>query len=313
MPNFAAIGSDVLPILPATIGDFNIDTYLNSFSEDISFIVANNTVNEMNKIQKISYNHSAAVSNIKSNMEKYGLLLDVDSSNLPVLLTATVRPPFETFRQFRSPSNRKKELNFCVFTSQHCQQLKSSGWSEVVVEFISPQQDVISATILNGEICEEDITPDNVSQDINVEDVPALPSTTDYWTKWKRSESRSKWDFICWYEGGCKKWSSKDRADAGVNIKLYSSLKCTHEKLRDFIEEEGGKEKYTITKFEEYKFKSIKRKKTTDYPDNLSDARCLKKISYRNLSFSFKKSFWSYCMCLLYRRNNTVSIATFFE
>ena len=66
-------------------------------------------------------------------MEIYGLLLDVDSSNLPVLLTATVRPPFETFRQFRSPSNRKKELNVCVFTSQHCQQLKSSGWSEVVV------------------------------------------------------------------------------------------------------------------------------------------------------------------------------------
>ena len=97
------------------------------------------------------------------------------------------------------------------------------------------------------------------TKDINFEDVPALPSTTEYWTKWKRSESRSKWDFICWYEGGCKKWSSKDRADAGVNIKLYSSLKCIYEKLRDFIEEEGGKEKYIITKFEEYKFKSIKK------------------------------------------------------
>ena len=238
--NFAAIGSDVLSILPATIDNFDIDTYLDNFSQEISFSVANN------------YNHSAALSNVKSNMEKYGLLLDVDSSNLPVLLTATVRPPFETFRQFRSPSNRKKELNVCVFTSQHCQQLKSSGWSEVVVEFISPQQDIISATILNGEICEEDITPHNVSEDIHFEDVSALnshrlPSTTEYWTKWKRSKSRSKWDFICWYEGGCKKWSSKDRADSGVNIKLYSSLKCIYEKLRDFIEDEGGKEKYTIT------------------------------------------------------------------
>ena len=91
----------------------------------------------MRKIQRINYNHSAAVSNVKSNMEIYGLLLDVDSSNLPVLLTATVRPLFEIFRQFRSPSNRKKELNVCVSTSQYCQQLKSSGWFEVVVEFIA--------------------------------------------------------------------------------------------------------------------------------------------------------------------------------
>ena len=107
--NFAAIGSDVLSILPATIDNFDIDTYLDNFSQEISFSVANNTVDEMRKIQRINYNHSAAVLNVKSNMEKYGLLLDVDSSNLPVLLTATVRPPFETFRQFRSPSNRKKE------------------------------------------------------------------------------------------------------------------------------------------------------------------------------------------------------------
>ena len=112
--NFAAIGSDVLSILPATIDNFDIDTYLDNFSQEISFSVANNTVDKMRKIQRNNYNHSAALSNVKSNMEKYGLLLDVDSSNLPVLLTATVRPPFETFRQFRSPSNRKKELNVCV-------------------------------------------------------------------------------------------------------------------------------------------------------------------------------------------------------
>ena len=90
-------------------------------------------------------------------------------------------------------------------------------------------------------------------------------STVQYW---KINKSRSKWDFICWYVGDCKKWSSKDRADTGVNIKLYSSLKCVYEKLRDFLEDEGGKEMYTIKK---YKFKSTKRKKTTDYPDNLTD------------------------------------------
>ena len=61
-----------------------------------------------------SYRRPSVIS-ISTRIWKYGLLLDVDSSNLPVLLTATVRPPFETFRQFRSPSNRKKDLNFCVF------------------------------------------------------------------------------------------------------------------------------------------------------------------------------------------------------
>ena len=54
---------------------------------------------------------------------------------------------------------------------------------------------------------------------IDFEDVSALnshrlSSTTEYWTKQKRSKSRPKWDFICWYEGDCKKWNSKDRADA---------------------------------------------------------------------------------------------------
>ena len=80
--NFAAIGSDVLSILPATIDNFDIDTYLDNFSQEISFSVANNTVDKMCKIQRINYNHSAAISNVKSNMEKYGLLLDVNSYRL---------------------------------------------------------------------------------------------------------------------------------------------------------------------------------------------------------------------------------------
>ena len=72
LPHFAAIGTDVLSTIPATIRNFDIDTYLNNFSEEISFSVADNTVDEMRKIQRFNYNHSAAVSNVKSNMEKYG-------------------------------------------------------------------------------------------------------------------------------------------------------------------------------------------------------------------------------------------------
>ena len=50
MPHFAAIGTDVLSILPATISNFDIDTYLKNFSKEISFSVTNNTVDEMRKI-----------------------------------------------------------------------------------------------------------------------------------------------------------------------------------------------------------------------------------------------------------------------
>ena len=42
------------------------------------------------------------------------------------------------------PNNRGKEVNLCVFTASHCHQLRSHGWAEIVVEFISPQQDILS-------------------------------------------------------------------------------------------------------------------------------------------------------------------------
>ena len=58
------------------------------------------------------------------------------------------------------------------------------------------------------------------------------------------------------------KWSPKDRAPDGVNIKPYSTLKCVYEKLRDAIDFEGGKQNYKITKFVEYKVKLLKRTKT---------------------------------------------------
>ena len=121
-------------MLPATISDFNIDDYLNSFSADCCFIEEYD--DNILKKRKFTYNHNAAVRNIEANLEKYGLKLEVDSANLPVILSATIRPPFETFRQFRSPNNRGKEVNLCVFTASQCHQLRSHGWVETIVEFI---------------------------------------------------------------------------------------------------------------------------------------------------------------------------------
>ena len=66
-----------------------------------------------------------------------------------------------------------------------------------------------------------------------------------------------------------KKWTSKDRLENCVNVKLYSNLKRMYEKLRDALENEGGVENYKITKFEEYKFETIKRTKSCEYSDDL--------------------------------------------
>ena len=88
------------------------------------------------KKRKITHNYNAAVRSIEANLEKYGLKLEVDSANLPVILSATIRPHFGTFRQFRSPNNRGKEVNLCVFTASQCHQLRSHGWVETIVEFI---------------------------------------------------------------------------------------------------------------------------------------------------------------------------------
>ena len=84
MHNFANVTSNV----PATISDFNIDDHLNSFSADCCFIEEYD--DNISKKRKITYNHNAAIRNIEANLEKYGLKLEVDSANLPVILSATI-------------------------------------------------------------------------------------------------------------------------------------------------------------------------------------------------------------------------------
>ena len=93
-----------------------------------------------------------------------------------------------------------------------------------------------------------------------------LPSSTEYWRNWKK-EYRSKWDFIVWYENGLKRWAQEERIADCVNVNLFSNL---NEKLRDALDDEGGKEKYINCKFEEIKLKSVKRSKSCHYVDDLS-------------------------------------------
>ena len=80
--------ANVPPTLPVTISDFNIDDYLNSFSLDCCFIEEYD--DNISKKRKITYNHNAAIRNIEANLEKYDLKLEVDSANLPVILSATI-------------------------------------------------------------------------------------------------------------------------------------------------------------------------------------------------------------------------------
>ena len=66
------------------------------------------------------------------------------------------------------------------------------------------------------------------------------------------------------------KWTRKERIADCVNVNLYSNLKCIYEKLRDTLEDEGGKEKYINCKFEEIKMKCVRRSKSCHYVDDLS-------------------------------------------
>ena len=246
---FAPVAANVPPMLPATISDFKTDEYLNSFSVDCCFMEEYD--GNILKKRRVTYNHNAAVRNIEANLERYGLKLEVDSANLPVILSATIRPPFEIFRQFRSPSNRRKGVNLCVFIASQCHQLRSHGWVETS----------------NMTEASTSIITDTTIPEIAIK----LPSSTDYWRNWKK-QYRSKWHYIVWYENRLKKSSQKERIAYCVNVKLYSTLKRIYEKLRDTLEDEGGKEKYINCKFEENKIKSVKRTKSCYYVDDLSAA-----------------------------------------
>ena len=122
-------------------------------------------------------------------------------------------------------------MNFCVFTASHCHQLRSHGWAKIVVEFISPQQDILSPEILLGDTEATSSVMTEASASISSEAsasitdtaIPEiamkLPSSTKYWRNWKRGYG-SKWDFIVWDENGLKKWTQKERIADCVNVML---------------------------------------------------------------------------------------------
>ena len=89
-------------------------------------------------------------------------------------------------------------MNLCVFTASHCHQLRSHGWAEIVVEFISPQQDILSPEILLGDTEATSSVMTEASASISSEAsasitdtaIPEiamkLPSSTEYWRNWKK-------------------------------------------------------------------------------------------------------------------------------
>ena len=179
-----------------------------------------------------------------------------------------------------------------VFNTKHCQILRSQHWTEIVVDFISPQQDSIALANLDAEIRTDSTSkcpdlPESQSgsqsesqfesdsgcesgSESSVVIRQKLPSNTEYWSPWKNSASRTNWDFLTWYEAGCKKWSSIDRANDEVNVNCYSKLKRIYENLRDALDEAGGVENYKKTKFKECTAKVLKRTKKDSYTDDLT-------------------------------------------
>ena len=297
--DYATLPTGIPSKLPASVKNLEIEKYLTDFANEIHF-TDRIEVDDARKMRKLTFNHAAAMKNVTDNMEKYGLRLEIDAANLPVVIQTTVRPPFETLVAFRSPAGEKKERYMAVFNTKHCQILRSQHWTEIVVDFISPQQDSIALADLDadstskcpdlpesqsGSQFESDSGCESGSES-SVVIRQKLPSNTEYWSTWKNGASRTNWDFLTWYEGGCKKWSSIDRATDEVNVNCYSKLKRIYENLRDALDEAGGVENYKKTKFKECTAKVLKRHRTCERErlflspiDPLSSVR-IEKISF---------------------------------
>ena len=280
--NFVSITSNEATLLPEVVDNLQFDEYLHNLCSEIAFTETENPAKRTN------FNYHSALSNIETRMTKYGLKVDIDLSNLQVPIQTTVRPPFETFRLFKSPSNFERIIYLSVFTEQHCLQLREHNWNEVGVDFISPQQDRIAIAILTGvavsSSCPEHtpgyniLTPERVSESVvspTVEKRKTLPTLSNYWTKWKQVD-RTQWDFLKWFENGdethigLKKWSKSDRKEDGVDANTYSNLKCIYNKLRDSFADEMLLDVLKVTKFEEHKYKGIKRTLKIDYENDIT-------------------------------------------
>ena len=137
-------------MLPESVHATEIDEYLNIFSNRISFTAGDVSDKDPESERTKIFNYSAALSNITTGIIRYGIKLETDFSNLRMPMETTVHPPFESFRLLQSPKIIERKAFFAVLTKQHCDQLRRSNWSEVAVDFISPQQEVIANSILTG-------------------------------------------------------------------------------------------------------------------------------------------------------------------
>ena len=61
-----------------------------------------------------------------------------------------------------------------------------------------------------------------------------------------------------------------NRRKDGVDAKTFSNLKCIYSKLRDSADTQNAIDSFKITKFEENKFKNVKRNSEVEHIDNIS-------------------------------------------
>ena len=287
-PTFLSITSSEATLLPESVDATGINEYLDILSKRISFTAGDVSDKDPEAKKTKIFNYSAALSNMTTGMIRYGIKLETDFSNLRMPMETTVRPPFESFRLFQSPENIERKAFFAVFTEQHCDQLKKSNWLEVAVDFISPQQEVIANSILTGSAIRSSYPESSPSYNLPSRelfpssDSPAvvrrkkLPKCSSYWSQWKQIE-RTQWDFLYWFEHGddnhtaLKCWTKEDRKVDGVDANTYSNLKCIYNKFRDQLTTADIRDVFKVTKFEEHKYKNIKRTIKTDYLDNVTE------------------------------------------
>ena len=66
-------------------------------------------------------------------------------------------------------------------------------------------------------------------------------------------------------------WNVGQKKIESVDANTYSNLKCIYNKFRDQLTTADIRDVFKVTKFEEHKYKNIKRTIKTNYLDNVTE------------------------------------------
>ncbi len=226
-------------LLPPSI-EFNLANYLITFGNQTNLVnlEVSTSTNTSKQMTIQAARHHQCLDVIKNNMIRYDVALEVDNFGMPMQNSNCLRPPFEKYSTFKSPTGFTKEIFLGAFNEEHCQQLLRAGWTPVTVHMINPT-DKIPSSFVDGSAFGTELTANAVEESHESVSVPVpgallpsgqindhIPTDSAYWNGWN-SEDRTWGQFIDWYIHG-----SEGQTYPPVATWTYKQRKCFDESAR---------------------------------------------------------------------------------